>query len=148
MTSSWRKELNKRYNWLLLKAKKRPRGSPEWLAYKKQRNYCTKLLRSAKISYWNSKLTNAKSSKEFWSLAKSLQGNNKCSTIGPVKFPSGSLLTDNLSKANEFNSYFTKICSPPANTNSSSALDLSILVNQLITFTDLNYPYFTVIYCQ
>ena len=64
MTSSLRKELNKRYN-LLLNAQKTPRGSPEWLAYKKQRNYCTKLLRSAEISYWNSKLTNAKSSNNF-----------------------------------------------------------------------------------
>ena len=106
MTSSLRKELNKRYN-LLLKAQKTPRGSTEWLAYKKQRNHCTKLLRSAEISYWNSKLTNAKSSEEFWSLVESFQGNNKCSTIGPVKSPSGSLLTDNFSKANEFNSYFT-----------------------------------------
>ena len=50
MTSSLRKELNKRHN-LLLKAQKTPRGSPEWLAYKKQINYCTKLLRSAEISY-------------------------------------------------------------------------------------------------
>ena len=124
MTSSLRKELNKRYN-LLLKAQKTPRGSPEWLAYKKQRNYCTNLLRSAEISYSHSKLTNAKSSKEFWSLVKSFQGNNKCSTIGPVKSPSGSLLTDNFSKANEFNSYFTDICSTLANTNSLSALDLS-----------------------
>ena len=126
MCSSLRKELNKRYN-LLLKAQKTPRGSPEWLAYKKQRNYCTKSLRSAETSYWNSKLTNAKSSREFWSLVRSLQGKRKCSTIGPVKSQSqsGSLITDNLSKANEFNSYFTNICSTLANTNSLSALDLS-----------------------
>ena len=56
---------------------------------------------------------------------RSFQGNFKCSTIGPVKSQSGSFITDNLSKANEFNSYFTNICSTLANNNSSSARDLS-----------------------
>lgn len=124
MSSPLRKELNKRYN-LLLKAQKTPRGSLEWFAYKKQRNYCTKLLRSAEISYWNNKLSNAKSSGEFWSLVRSFQGVNKCSTIGPVKSQSGLLLTDNFSKANEFNSYFTNICSTLPNTNSLSPRDIS-----------------------
>lgn len=83
------------------------------------------MLRSAEISYWSNKPTNAKSSKEFWWLVKSFQGNNKYSTIGPVKSPSNSLLTNNLSKANEFNSYFANICSTLANSDNSSALDLS-----------------------
>lgn len=39
-----------------------------------------------------------------------------------MKSPSGSLLTKNLSKANEFNSCFTNVCSSLANTNNSSAL--------------------------
>ena len=126
MTSSLREELNKRDN-LLLKAppQKKPRGCHEWLAYKKQRNYCTKFLRSAEISYWSNKLANDKSSKEFWRLAKSFQSNNKRSSIGPVKSPSGSLLTENLSKANEFNSYFTNTCSTLANINNSSTLNPS-----------------------
>ncbi|CAH3142145.1 unnamed protein product, partial [Pocillopora meandrina] len=51
--------------------------------------------------------------------------NNKYSTIGPVKSPSNSLLTNNLSKAKEFNSYFANICSTLANSDNSSALDLS-----------------------
>ena len=50
MTSSQKKELNQRYN-LLLKAQKTPRGSPKWLAFKKQRNYCPKLLKLAEISH-------------------------------------------------------------------------------------------------
>ncbi|RMX61522.1 hypothetical protein pdam_00003589, partial [Pocillopora damicornis] len=51
--------------------------------------------------------------------------NNKRSTIGPVKSPSNSLLTNNLSKANEFNSHFVNICSTLVNSDNSSALDLS-----------------------
>ena len=100
MTSSLRKELNKRYN-LLLKAQKSPKGSHQWAAYKKQRNYCTKLLRSAELQYWNNKFTSFNSSKEFWKLINSFQGNFKSNTIGPLKDSSGSLLTNNFSKANE-----------------------------------------------
>ena len=53
-----------------------------------------------------------------------------------MKSRSGSLLTDNLSKANEFDSYFTNtcICSTLANTcsNSLSALDIATqLVNHI-----------------
>lgn len=101
------------------------------------------MLRSAEISYRSNKPANAKSSKEFWWLVKSFQGNNKCSTIGPVKSPSNSLLTNNLSKANEFNSYFVNICSTLVNTDNSSALDLSTQpVNHIhrITSTLQSFP--------
>ena len=46
MNSSIRKELDKRYK-LLLKAQQTPKGSQAWIDYKKARNYCNKLLRSA-----------------------------------------------------------------------------------------------------
>ena len=54
MNSSIRKELNKRYK-LLLKAQQTPKGSQAWKDYKKARNHCTKLLRSAESNYWLSK---------------------------------------------------------------------------------------------
>ena len=125
MTSSLRKELNKRYN-LLLKVQKSPKGSHQWAAYKKQRNYCTKLLRSAELQYWNNKFTSANSSKEFWKQINSFQGNFKSNTIGPLKDSSGSLLTNNFSKANELNSYFTNVCSTLANTRDIHMQDHSI----------------------
>ena len=100
------------------------------------------MLRSAEISYRSNKPTNAKSSKEFWWLVKSFQGNNKCSTIGPVKSPSNSLLTNNLSKANEFNSYFVNICSTLVNSDNSSALDLSTQpVNHIHRITPTLQPF-------
>ena len=46
MNSSIRKGLNKRYK-LLLKAQQTQKGLQAWIDYKKARNYCTKLLRSA-----------------------------------------------------------------------------------------------------
>ena len=125
MTSSLRKELNKRYN-VLLKAQKSPKGSHQWAAYKKQRNYCTKLLRSAELQYWNNKFTSFNSSKEFWKLINSFQGNLKSNTIGLLKDSSGSLLTNNFSKANELNSYFTNVFSTLANTRDIHMQDHSI----------------------
>ena len=111
MTSSLRKEMNKRYKLLIL-AQNTPKGSVEWSNYKKQRNLCTKLLRSAELAYWKDKFSNAKSSKEFWKTVKlSVQGTNKSSSIGPIKDQQGILLTDDTLKANALNSYFTNICS-------------------------------------
>ena len=128
MTSSLRKEINRRFH-LLTIAQKTPKGSLEWSAYKNQRNFCTKLLRSAELNYWNSKFTNSKSSKEFWKLVKSFQGNFKSAVIGPVKDSSGSLLTDNLSKANELNSYFTNVRSTLANTYGTQVRGLSSTIS-------------------
>ena len=128
MSSSLRKEMNKRYKLLTL-AQNTPKGSNEWSTYKKQRNLCTKLLRTAELSYWKDKFSDAKSSKEFWKTVKLFQGTNKSSSIGPIKDSQGILLTDDTLKANAFNSYFTNICStlnitavphPPLPTNYNS----------------------------
>lgn len=108
MTSSLRKEMNKRYKLLIL-AQNTPKGSVEWSNYKKQRNLCTKLLRSAELAYWKDKFSNAKSSKEFWKTVKLFQGTNKSSSVGPIKDQQGILLTDDTLKANALNSYFTNI---------------------------------------
>ena len=64
MNCSIRKELNKRYK-LLLKAQQTPKGSEAWMDYKKARNHCTKLLRSAESNYWLSKFNEATSAKDF-----------------------------------------------------------------------------------
>ena len=72
MSSSLRKEMNKRYKLLTL-AQNTPKGSNEWSTYKKQRNLCTKLLRTAELTYWKDKFSDAKSSKEFWKTVKLFQ---------------------------------------------------------------------------
>ena len=120
--------MNKRYKLLTL-AQNTPKGSNEWSTYKKQRNLCTKLLRTAELTYWKDKFSDAKSSKEFWKTVKLFQGTNKSSSIGPIKDPQGILQTDDTLKAIAFNSYFTNICStlnitavphPPLPTNYNS----------------------------
>ena len=49
MTGEIRKALNDRYK-LLLKARKTPRNSQEWLNYKQKRNQCTNLIRNTKVN--------------------------------------------------------------------------------------------------
>ena len=87
-----------------------------------------------------------KSSKEFWKTVQLYQGNNKSSLIGPIKDPQGLLLTDNIQRANAFNSYFTNICStlntngvprPPSLTNYIYRITPtlpSLTVNQELTY--------------
>lgn len=42
---------------------KHPKGTVKWSIYKKQRNLCTKLLRSAELAYSKDKFSNAKPAK-------------------------------------------------------------------------------------
>ena len=96
MNSSIRKELNKRYK-LLLKAQKTPKGSQAWNDYKKSRNYCTKLLRSAESKFWISKFSESTSCKDFWKNVRQFEGTSKSSTrIGPIKDNNGVILTDDV----------------------------------------------------
>ena len=88
MTSSLLKEKNKRSKLLILAQIKTLQN------YKKQRNLCNKLLRSAELAYWSDKFSNAKSSKEFWKTVKLFQGTNKFSSIGPIKDQQVIPLTD------------------------------------------------------
>lgn len=101
--------MNKRYNFLT-QAQHTQKGSDQWRNYKKKRNLCTKLLRSAELSYWKDKFSNVKSNAEVCKvLAKSFQGTNKSYSIDPIKDLQGSLLTHDTLKANALNSYFTNI---------------------------------------
>ena len=90
MNSSLRKEMNKRYNFLT-QAQHTQKGSDQWRNYKKKRNLCTKLLRSAELSYWKDKFSNVKSNAEVCKvLAKSFQGTNKSYSVDPIKDLQGS----------------------------------------------------------
>lgn len=99
MNSSIRKELNKRYN-LLIKAQRTPKGSEACLDYKKVRNHCTKLLRSAESKYWLTKFNDANSSKDFWRTVRSFEERDVSSKIDPVKDKDRVIYTDDTSKAN------------------------------------------------
>jgi len=88
MASSLLKEKNKRYKLLILAQIKTLQN------YKKQRNLCNRLLRSAELAYWKDKFSNAKSSKEFWKTVKLFQGTNKFFSIGPINDQQVIPLTD------------------------------------------------------
>ena len=75
MNASVRKTMNKRYK-QLLKAKQ-TKDPEDWKQYKKIRNYTTKLCRITESNYWKTKLENAKTTKEFWAVVKTMQGTKK-----------------------------------------------------------------------
>ena len=99
MNSSIRKQLNKRYK-LLKKAQLTTKGSHAWMDYKKARNHCTKVLRSAESNYWLSKFNEATSAKDFWKTVRSFEGKRTTASIGPIKDSCGEILLDDSSKAN------------------------------------------------
>ena len=108
MNSSIRKELNKRYK-LLLKAQQTPKGSQAWINYKKARNHCNKLLRSAESNYWLSKFNETTSAKDFWKTVRSFEGKRTITNIGPIKDSSGVIHLDDTSKAIALNSFFVNV---------------------------------------
>ena len=108
MNSSIRKELNKRYK-LLLKAQQTPKGSQAWTDYKKARNHCTNLLRSAESNYWLSKFDETTSAKDFWKTVRSFEGKLTTTNIGPIKDNSGVIHSDDTSKANALNFFFVNV---------------------------------------
>ena len=108
MNSSIRKELNKRYK-LLLKAQQTPKGSQAWIDYKKARNHCNKLLRSAESNYWLSKFNETTSAKDFWKTVRSFEGKRTTTNIGPIKDSSGVIHSDDTSKAIALNSFFVNV---------------------------------------
>lgn len=77
--------------------------------YKKARNHCTKLLRSAESNYWLSKFNEATSAKDFWKTVISFEGKRITTKIGPIKDSSGVIHSDDTSKANALNSFFVNV---------------------------------------
>lgn len=108
MNSSIRKQLNRRYK-LLKKAQLTPKGSQAWMDYKKVRNHCTKVLRSAESNYWLSKFNETTSAKDFWKTVRSFEGKRTTANIGPIKDSCGEILLDDSSKANALNSFFVNV---------------------------------------
>ena len=108
LNSSIRKELNKRYK-LLLKAQQTPKGSQAWKDYKKARNHCAKLLRSAESNYWLSKFNETTCAKYFWKTVRSFEGKRTTTNIGPIKHSSGVIHSDDTSKVIALNSFFVNV---------------------------------------
>ena len=107
MNGAIRKSLNERYK-LFTKAKTTCKNSPEWKCYKKKRNFCTKLIRDAKVNFWKNKFSNTNNSKSFWKTVKEFNGGKKTSKIEPL-LDNNKIITDDSEKANKMNSFFAKI---------------------------------------
>ena len=84
MNGTIRKQINKRYK-LLIQARKTKKGSIEWKQFKKQRNYCTTLVRTAKSNHWKDKFDSADSIKSFWKTVNEFKGTIKKKKIGHLK---------------------------------------------------------------
>ena len=92
-----------------MKAQKTCKRSVEWSNYRKARNRCTNLLRTAESNYWQSRFNEAKSREKFWQDVKLMQGKCKAARIGPIQGKNGEIISDDKTKANSFNEYFSNI---------------------------------------
>ena len=84
MTSSLWKEMNKRYKLLVL-AQSTQKVTVKWSNYKKQRNLCTKLVRSAELAYWKNKFSNAKPAKNCGKQLSYFKAPTSPLQLGPSK---------------------------------------------------------------
>ena len=110
MNTEIRKQLNIRYKMLNnIQAKSIPKTSMEWKQYKKQRNKCTRLTRTAKSNYWKNKFDSSTNVKTFWKTVAEFQGKRKRSTIGPLKNTIGETIYTDKEKANLINNHFATI---------------------------------------
>jgi len=100
--------------YLSMKCKKNPNNAKLILHYKKYKNTFTKLLRLAKIKFYENKLREVSSSPKLtWNLINEISGDNTKNkdTIKSVLVNNNLLNIDDNPKeaANEFNNYFTNV---------------------------------------
>ena len=78
--------------------------------YKKQRNYCVKLLRKTKKEYFsNINVNDLSDSKKFWKIVKP-RFSNKCKTANSIILVEGeNIIKDDQKIANTFNDFFVNI---------------------------------------
>ena len=104
-----RKQLNLRYK-LLKIAQKTPKDSHEWKLYRRARNHCTKVLRTAEAKYWEDRFSGlSPSSKNFWNCINDYIGKTKKNSIRPITDEKGIVTTDNTTKCEILNKYFANI---------------------------------------
>jgi len=103
--------------------------------YKKQRNYCVKLLRSEKRNYFNNLETNVfTDNKKFWKAIKPLFSGKIKSCQNEINLnEDNEIITDSVVVAEVINDYFTKIVDdlniPPWNSDENSLDENSLKEN-------------------
>ena len=79
-------------------------------AFKKQRNFCLKLLRRTKSDYYrNLDLGDVTDNRKFWNTVKPVFSNEERTTSSITLIEDGNMITEDLKIAEIFNHYFTNI---------------------------------------
>jgi len=94
-----RKEMNKRYK-LLMRARKTPKGSPQWRIYKVQCNRCTQMVRKTESDHWKDKFDTCQNSKSFWKTVAEFQGKKVTKKIGTLLDSDNKIIVEDSDKAN------------------------------------------------
>ena len=107
MTTALRKLLNERYK--LLRIWQQDKNGVNHEKYKKARNLAKKEMRNAEVNYWKAEFAKATNSREFWKTVKRVQGKRLVKRIGPIADDQGNIHTDDKTKAELMNQYFSTI---------------------------------------
>ena len=79
-----------------------------YTAYKEQRNYCTRLLRTAKKAYYNNlNSTLVNDNKSFWKTVKPTFSDNSHSTESIILIDDNKIISSDIQIANIFNDFFS-----------------------------------------
>ena len=105
ITRDIRKALNSRFK-LFKKAIKLWKNTSAWSKYKTMKNYCTKLIRTCKATYWKQEFKKCTNAKSFWTTVNKFQGKSKSSNIGSI-MQNNQLVTNNNDKEIVMNSFFS-----------------------------------------
>ena len=108
LTSSIKRVIRRKNR--LHKREKKSNLPGHWERFRIARNKCNNLVSNAKITHYSKVSENIRlekaGSKNWWTLVKSLTGNNECSrTIPPIEH-NGNLVVDDIEKSELFNKFF------------------------------------------
>ena len=110
MTKALRKAIMTRSR--LKNAYLKTRNSKNWENYKKQRNFCTNLLKKTKSEYFrNLNIKELNDNKKFWKKIKPLFSDKGLETNNIILKEKNELITNSSTLANLFNNYFINITS-------------------------------------
>ena len=137
MNGSIRKELNRKYK--LLKTAQNTNSDSDWKQYKVARNYCTHLVRSAEAIYWKKRFSDVSTSREFWKTIKEFQGQQRDTSIGPIKdLDNQKVVNDVATKCNVFNEYFSTVGLSTNLTNDTASNSHIYRVTPIVSELNIN----------
>ena len=107
VTTDIRKIMNRRYR--LLNKWQRDKDPQTHHQYKEARNLVRKELRKAESKYWRQEFEKAKKAKEFWQTVKRVERKKVIKRLGPIEDENGQIHTEDASKAEVLNTFFSNV---------------------------------------